>query len=102
MKIRTYLPALLVAPLFAGALAAKPGAALAAPRKAPCTVCSVKEGAGPEAVRATATYAGREYPFCSEDCKQQFLANPQIFLTAQAPPPPPAGSASPGRSAAPS
>jgi len=67
-----------------------PSFAIAAPKQAPCAVCSVKEGAGPEAVRATAKHAGKEYTFCRAECKQEFLKKPSVFLKAEAPRPAPA------------
>src|SRR5688500_13270719 len=91
MRPYAYLPALMAGTLFVtAALAAKPAAVLAAPKKALCAVCSVKEGAGPEDVRATARHEGKEYAFCSDNCKKEFLANPKAFLTPQAPRPAPA------------
>lgn len=60
-------------------------AAQAAPKaKAPemmiCAVCGPREGAGPEPVKATATYKGKPYAFCSTECKVEFLENPTEFL----------------------
>jgi peroxiredoxin len=65
------------------------GVATAAPKTAPCAVCSVKEGAGPEPVRATATHQGKTFYFCQDGCKQEFLKNPSAFLKSDAPRPAP-------------
>lgn len=95
MKFRSHLAALVLATTSAGvALSVPPSTVLAAPKKAPCAVCSVREGAGPEAVRATAKYEGKEYPFCSEKCRDEFLKDPQAFLKPQGPRPAPAFSLS--------
>jgi thiol-disulfide isomerase/thioredoxin len=81
MRTRWFVPTLLVATTLTSAtIAVQPRPALAAPKQAPCAVCSVKEGAGPEPVRATATYNGKEYTFCNDGCKKEFLANPAAFL----------------------
>ena len=53
---------------------------LAAEDRAICGVCGPREGAGPEPVKATATYQGKQYFFCSLECKVEFLKNPQEFL----------------------
>ena len=45
-----------------------------------CAVCGPREGAGPEPVKATATYKGKTYAFCSTQCKVDFLKNPAEFL----------------------
>jgi peroxiredoxin/YHS domain-containing protein len=91
MKFRLSVPLLALAALAAGiTLATRPTQVLAAPKKAPCAVCSVKEGAGPETVRATATYMGKEYTFCAEGCKQEFLKDPKAFLPLPLPRPAPA------------
>ena len=45
-----------------------------------CAVCGPREGAGAEPVRATATYKGKPYAFCSTECKVEFLQNPAEFL----------------------
>ena len=88
MRTHARLPALLAGTLLVSAvLATKPAAVLAAARTALCAVCSVREGAGPEEARATARSEGKEYAFCSDNCKQEFLADPKAFLTAQAPRP---------------
>jgi thiol-disulfide isomerase/thioredoxin len=62
----------------------------ATPKKAACAVCSVREGAGPEAVKASATYEGQTYYFCREECRAEFLKNPAEFLLAATPRPAPA------------
>lgn len=48
--------------------------------RAICAVCGPREGAGFEPVKATATYKGKQYFFCSLECKVEFLKNPQAFL----------------------
>lgn len=63
----------------AGTLPASPAHAAPA-EKALCAVCAPREGAGPEEVRATATYKGKPYAFCSASCKVEFLKNPNEFL----------------------
>ena len=63
--------------------------AAAAPKQAPCAVCVAKEGAGPEPVKATATYEGKTYSFCREGCKAEFLQNPRAFTQADQPRPAP-------------
>jgi peroxiredoxin len=60
-------------------LLAVSGAALAEDR-AVCAVCGPREGAGFEPVKATATYKGKQYFFCSLKCKVEFLKNPEAFL----------------------
>jgi cytochrome c biogenesis protein CcmG, thiol:disulfide interchange protein DsbE len=59
-------------------------AAIAAPihaeDRAVCAVCGPREGAGFEPVKATATYRGTTYYFCSLECKVEFLKNPAQFL----------------------
>ncbi len=66
------------------------GVATAAPKTAPCAVCVVKEGSGPEPVKASTTYRGQTYYFCQEACKQEFLKNPGEFVKSEAPRPAPA------------
>lgn len=91
MKSYVHLPVVLMATTFVGVtVALAPRPAFAAPKKAPCAVCSVREGSGPEAVKATATYEGKEYSFCTEKCRAEFLKNPQAFLKANTPRPAPA------------
>jgi peroxiredoxin len=48
--------------------------------RAVCAVCGPREGAGFEPVKATATYQGKEYFFCSTKCKVDFLKDPAQFL----------------------
>jgi len=48
--------------------------------RAVCAVCGPREGAGFEPVKATATYRGKQYFFCSTKCKVDFLKNPESFL----------------------
>lgn len=45
-----------------------------------CAVCGPREGAGFEPVKARATHKGKEYAFCSLQCKVEFLKNPEAFL----------------------
>lgn len=54
--------------------------ALPAQEQAVCAVCGPREGSGFEAVEATATLEGKEYFFCSLDCKIEFLRDPKSFL----------------------
>lgn len=54
--------------------------ALNAADRAICAVCGPREGAGFEPVKATATYKGKHYYFCSLECKVEFLKNPDAFL----------------------
>jgi YHS domain-containing protein len=64
----------------ASAAATAPPAKL--PEQAPCAVCSVREGAGPEPVRASTVYEGKTYYFCQENCREEFLKNPVEFTRA--------------------
>lgn len=48
--------------------------------RAVCAVCGPREGAGFEPVEATATWKGKQYFFCSLECKVEFLKNPAAFL----------------------
>lgn len=48
--------------------------------EAVCAVCGPREGSGFEPVKARATYKGKEYAFCSVQCKVEFLKNPAEFL----------------------
>lgn len=48
--------------------------------RAVCAVCGPREGAGFEPVKATATYKGKQYFFCSLKCKIEFLKTPDAFL----------------------
>ena len=52
----------------------------AAEDRAVCAVCGPREGSGFEPVKATATYKGKQYFFCSTKCKVDFLKNPEAFL----------------------
>ena len=63
---------------------------LLAEDRAVCAVCGPREGAGFEPVRATATYKGKQYFFCSLECKIEFLKNPAEFLVTDAGKPAPA------------
>ncbi|HEX9986433.1 MAG TPA: redoxin family protein [Thermoanaerobaculia bacterium] len=58
--------------------------------RAICAVCGPREGAGFEPVKATATYKGKQYFFCSLECKVAFLKNPAEFLITDAGKPAPA------------
>jgi peroxiredoxin len=53
---------------------------LAAEDRAVCAVCGPREGSGFEPVKATATYKGKQYFFCSTKCKIDFLKDPDAFL----------------------
>ena len=57
---------------------------LAADDRAVCAVCGPREGSGFEPVKATATYKGKQYFFCSTRCKVDFLKNPEAFLVTDA------------------
>ena len=63
---------------------------LAAEDRAVCAVCGPREGSGFEPVKATATYRGKQYFFCSTKCKVEFLKNPDEFLVTDAGKPAPA------------
>jgi peroxiredoxin len=63
---------------------------LAAEDRAVCAVCGPREGSGFEPVKATATYKGKQYFFCSTKCKIDFLKNPETFLVTDAGKPAPA------------
>lgn len=52
----------------------------AAEDRAVCAVCGPREGSGFEPVKATATWKGKQYFFCSTKCKVEFLKDPQAFL----------------------
>jgi thiol-disulfide isomerase/thioredoxin len=56
----------------------------AAEDRAVCAVCGPREGSGFEPVKATATYKGEQYFFCSTKCKVEFLRNPGAFLVTDA------------------
>jgi thiol-disulfide isomerase/thioredoxin len=62
----------------------------AAEDRAVCAVCGPREGSGFEPVKATATYKGKTYYFCSVKCKVDFLKNPAEFLVTDAGKPAPA------------
>lgn len=62
----------------------------AAEDRAVCAVCGPREGSGFEPVKATATYRGKQYFFCSTKCKVEFLKNPDAFLVTDAGKPAPA------------
>jgi peroxiredoxin len=57
---------------------------LAAEDRAVCAVCGPREGSGFEPVKATATWKGKQYFFCSTKCKVDFLKNPEEFLVTDA------------------
>ena len=63
---------------------------VAAEDRAVCAVCGPREGAGFEPVKATATYKGKQYFFCSTKCKVDFLKDPDSFLISDAGKPAPA------------
>lgn len=63
---------------------------MAAEDRAVCAVCGPREGAGFEPVKATATYKGKQYFFCSLECKVEFLKDPESFLVTDAGKPAPA------------
>ena len=83
-RMRTAATSLL---LLAILLAALP---LAAEDRAVCAVCGPREGSGFEPVKATATYKGKQYFFCSTKCKVEFLKDPDAFLVTDAGKPAPA------------
>ena len=57
------------------------GTVAIAAEKAVCIVCQVKEGAThPEAVKASRTYEGVRYDFCSKACAESFDADPAAFV----------------------
>jgi peroxiredoxin/YHS domain-containing protein len=60
--------------------------AIAAPASAVCPVCRVKEGSNhEEPVKATRTWEGVEYGFCSEACAKAFDAEPAAYVPPQFP-----------------
>ena len=78
------------ATLVALLLMAPVGGAVAAPAKAVCHVCRVSEGAAEEEpVKATRTYQGTEYGFCSDKCARAFDADPVAYLPPALPRPSP-------------
>lgn len=78
----------LMASLFVLALGATTTSA--APSKALCVVCVVKEGAKEEEpVKSVRTYNGVEYYFCSEKCVAAFDADPAAYVPPELPYPAP-------------
>lgn len=63
---------------------------LAAQDRAVCAVCGPREGSGFETVEATATHEGKQYFFCSLECKIEFLSDPAAFLVTDSGKPAPA------------
>ncbi|HVR44767.1 MAG TPA: redoxin family protein [Thermoanaerobaculia bacterium] len=61
------------------ALAALAVPAMSEGDKGVCAVCGPREGAGLEPIEARATLRGREYVFCSLECKVEFLKDPAAF-----------------------
>lgn len=71
------------------ALTLAPTLATAA-EKAICHVCRVHHGESePEPVKATRTYQGVEYGFCSEQCAKTFDADPAAYVPSTGPKPAP-------------
>jgi peroxiredoxin len=67
-------------------LAAVSAPLAAAAKVAICRVCVVDHGEGePEAVKATRTYQGKEYAFCSEKCAKTFDADPAAYVEPEFP-----------------
>jgi thiol-disulfide isomerase/thioredoxin len=85
MKVRSFSPLLVAAAAVLSLCAATVRSVVAAPKTAPCAVCSVREGAGAEAVKATAKHEGKEYYFCSTKCRDEFVKDPSEFLKALEP-----------------
>lgn len=56
----------------------------AAEDRAVCAVCGPREGSGFEPVKAIATWKGKEFFFCSVECKVEFLKDPAAFLVTDA------------------
>jgi YHS domain-containing protein len=54
------------------------------PKEAPCAVCVVREGSGPEPVAATFVYQGKTYFFCKQACKEEFRLDPEKWVKAAA------------------
>ena len=55
--------------------------AIAAVKQGICIVCQVRSGeAEAEDIKATRTYAGKEYGFCSLKCAQTFDADPAAYV----------------------
>jgi peroxiredoxin len=87
MRSRLSISVLAATIIFGGAsCTVKTAAALAAPKRAECAVC--REGEEP--VKATAMHQGKEYYFCSTNCRDQFLKDPGSFVKSAAPRPAPA------------
>jgi cytochrome oxidase Cu insertion factor (SCO1/SenC/PrrC family) len=61
-----------------------PALSVSAEDRAVCAVCGPREGSGFEPVKATATWKGKQYFFCSTKCKVEFLTNPEAFLVSDA------------------
>jgi thiol-disulfide isomerase/thioredoxin len=60
-------------------------------KMAMCSVCRVNHGeTKPEEVKATRTWNGTEYGFCSEKCAETFDADPAAFVLSELPYPAPA------------
>ncbi len=90
MKVRSFSPLLVAAALVFSVFTAAGRSVDAAPKSAPCAVCSVREGAGDEPVKATVKLEGKEHYFCSTKCRDEFVKNPAEFLKALDPYPAPA------------
>jgi peroxiredoxin len=61
------------------------------PEKALCVVCALKDGeTESEKVKAFSEHAGKAYYFCSQDCKEEFDADPAGYLPPELPRPAPA------------
>jgi len=71
--------ALLLLALCAGAARAQTDPP-APPTEAPCAVCSVREGAGPEPIHSSVVHNGVTYHFCSEACRVEFLGDPEKWI----------------------
>jgi len=71
--------------------AARADAAESAAKVAICHVCRVHHGeASPEPVKASRTYDGKTYGFCSEKCAKTFDADPAAYVPSEFPKPAPA------------
>jgi thiol-disulfide isomerase/thioredoxin len=68
-------PILVLTVLLLAAFVPEAGAA----EKGVCAVCGPREGAGLEPIAARATLRGREFVFCSLECKVEFLKDPSAF-----------------------
>lgn len=84
MKNRAPLLAILFLALFpwtTHAEAASEATTAAASEKMICPVCRVHEGeTEPEEVVATLEHDGHVYGFCSEDCRDKFQEDPEVYL----------------------